>query len=236
MLLAGDKLDRFDKYFSTGTPMQQGSTYDLSIGKIYDSEGNLVDGHFTLEPGHMVQVVSKEIFSLPNDVTGHVTYKTGLTQSGVWALTVGIVDPGWNGPVATTLLNFSKVNKTIHCGDLFLRVTLFQHAPAEPSYIRKAPSSENYHKAIRRLAADNFPATFLNSKNIEVQAAQSVLKSLTKWAILLAAISAVFFSSIQIVGPFFSPYSFTATTVKEQLETQQVEIDYLKEMIQSLQK
>src|SRR5690349_1007472 len=107
-LVAGTELDA-QKFFKGGKPSVQGSSFDLNIGCIFDHDGKKVDGIFTIEPGQMVQVVSAEVFSLPDHITGHVTYKTTLTKKGIWALTVGIVDPGWNGPIATTLLNFSKV-------------------------------------------------------------------------------------------------------------------------------
>ena len=76
----------------------------------------------------MVQVVSAEVFNLSATTTGHVTYKTELTKNVIWALTVGIVDPGWTGPVATTLLNFSRDDHAVALGDTFLRVTFFDHA------------------------------------------------------------------------------------------------------------
>src|SRR5690348_9613144 len=104
-LITGNALDP-KTFFKEGQPSLQGSSFDLTIGSIFDQEGKKVEGLFTLKPGHMVQVVSTEVFNLSDRVTGHVTYKTTLTKKGIWALTVGIVDPGWDGPVATTLLNF----------------------------------------------------------------------------------------------------------------------------------
>ena len=107
-LLAGNALDP-KRFFTSGNPQVQGSSFDLTIGCIFDHQGKKVVGPFTIKPGHMVQVVSSEELKLSDQVTGHVTYKTTLTRQGIWALTVGIVDPGWTGPVSTTLLNFSRV-------------------------------------------------------------------------------------------------------------------------------
>ena len=95
-----------ERFFSSGTPVRRASSFDLTIGAIFNHRGQRIEGSYLLEPGQMVQVVSQEVFSLPRNITGHVTYKTSLTKKGIWALTVGIVDPGWKGPVATTLLNF----------------------------------------------------------------------------------------------------------------------------------
>src|SRR5437870_4781417 len=97
-LITGKALDP-KKYFKGGQPAVQASSFDLTIGSIFDQTGTKVNGLFTIKPGHMVQVVSAEVFNLSDQVTGHVTYKTTLTKKGIWALTVGIVDPGWDGPV-----------------------------------------------------------------------------------------------------------------------------------------
>src|SRR5690349_9690219 len=135
-LVAGNKLVP-KSFFKSGSPSVQGSSCDLTIGSIFDHEGKKVEGPFTIKPRHMVQVVSSEVFDLSNRVTGHVTYKTTLTKKGIWALTVGIVDPGWDGPVATTLLNFSRVDHAIAEGDAFLRVSFFEHDPVPAERMRK---------------------------------------------------------------------------------------------------
>jgi deoxycytidine triphosphate deaminase len=135
-LITGNALDP-NRFFSAGKAVSRGTSFDLSIGTIYDHEGKLVAGDFKLDPGQMVQVVSAEIFNLPETVTGHVTYKTTLTKQGIWALTIGIVDPGWNGPVTTSLLNFSKVPYLLKGGDAFLRVSLFEHPPIASEYIHR---------------------------------------------------------------------------------------------------
>src|SRR5262245_58360535 len=128
VLVTGNSLDP-KKFFSSGQPQVQASSFDLTIGSIFNNEGKKVDGQYTIQPGCLVQVVSSEVFSLSDCLTGHVTYKTTMTKKGIWALTVGIVDPGWDGPLATTLLNFSRVDHTIAAGDAFLRVSLFEHDP-----------------------------------------------------------------------------------------------------------
>jgi dUTPase len=172
------------RFFKSGDPAVQASSFDLTIGCIFDHEGKKVDGPFTIKPGHMVQVVSAEVFSLPDCVTGHVTYKTTLTKKGIWALTVGIVDPGWEGPVATTLLNFSRVDHAIAEGDAFLRVSLFEHAPVAAERMRKAPPLEAYLKDIQKTAASSFPTTFLDSEKIAEAAGDKVLERVRKEALV----------------------------------------------------
>ncbi len=199
-LVTGDGLDS-RKFFSRGNPGVQGSSFDLSIGKIFDDAGKELEGPFTLKPGHIVQVVSAEVFSLSNRVTGHVTYKTGLTRKGIWALTVGIVDPGWDGPIATTLLNFSRVDHTIHVGDKFLRVSLFEHEPVPDERLRKAPPLPDYLKEVQSLAASRFPTTFLDSDHIADDAAKHVLSRIRVEALAWFGLAAILFTVIQVFAP-----------------------------------
>lgn len=58
-LLTGNALDP-KRFFRAGNPRVQGSSFDLTIGCIFDHNGKKVDGPFTIRPGHMVQVVSSE--------------------------------------------------------------------------------------------------------------------------------------------------------------------------------
>lgn len=202
-LLAGNALDP-KKFFRSGTPQAQGSSFDLTIGCIFDHEGKKVEGPFTIKPGHMVQVVSTEELRLSDRVTGHVTYKTTLTRNGIWALTVGIVDPGWTGPIATTLLNFSRVDHSIAQGDAFLRVSLFEHDPVPPEKLRKAPPVEVYLRDIQKIAASMFPITFLNTTQIAEAAGKNVLKRIRIEALAWVAGIALVFTLMQIVAVWFS--------------------------------
>lgn len=202
-LVAGNALDP-KKFFKTGEPVVQGSSFDLTIGSIFDHEGKKVDGPFTIKPGHMVQVVSSEVFSLSDRVTGHATYKTTLTKKGIWALTVGIVDPGWDGPVSTTLLNFSRVDHAIVVGDAFLRVSLFEHDPVPADRVRKAPPLETYLKDIQKTAASSFPNTFLDTEKIAEAAGGKVLERVRKEALVWVASIAVLFTVLQLVVNFTS--------------------------------
>jgi hypothetical protein len=147
----------------------------------------------------MVQVISREVFRLPASVTGHVTYKTALTKEGIWALTVGIVDPGWSGPVSTTLLNFSSVNKLIDRGDTFLRVTLFEHAPVDPDMLPRPISEGDYAKGVQSLAAARFPPTFLNTDEISAKAGDFVMGRIRNESLIWLGAAVAIFTIVQLV-------------------------------------
>jgi deoxycytidine triphosphate deaminase len=226
-LVTGNALDS-QKFFSHGQPAAQGSSFDLTIGAIYDSEGNKLEGHFTIKPGHMVQVVSSEVFRLSDRITGHVTYKTTLTKRGIWALTVGIIDPGWEGPIATTLLNFSRVDHTITKGDAFLRVSFFEHDPVPADKLRDTPSLDEYLKEIQKTASSTFPATFLDTKKIAEDAGEKVLDRIRKEALVWVGLIVILFTFIQLAFNFSRGYLPTEVTRKD--------IEAIRAEMESLQK
>lgn len=236
-LLSGKALNP-KSFFSVGSPLVQASSFDLSVGKIFDQNGKQVDGPYTLKPGHMVQVVSTEVFKLGKNVTGHVTYKTTLTRIGVWALTVGIVDPGWDGPIATTLLNFSRNDYTIQPGDAFLRVSLFEHSPVPAEKLRKAPKLDEYYKDVQRLAASMFPPKFLNSDDIERKAGEAVLERIRKEGLVWIGAIALIFTLIQIgarfVPPLPSELTAQAEVTKAQFARMDAELEAMKSLINGL--
>ena len=148
----------------------------------------------------MVQVISAEIFNLPNTITGHVTYKTTLTRRGVWALTVGIVDPGWTGPVSTTLLNFSDTPYLVMPGDTFLRVSLFKHPPVSEGLCIESPSIPNYTGEIQKIAASFFPKTFLNTDDITRKTLDAVVDWIKHNGVLWLAAAAGILALIQVIA------------------------------------
>lgn len=230
-LLTGDALDP-KRFFEGGNPQVQASTIDLTIGCIFDHEGKKVEGPFTIKPGHMVQVVSAEQLTLSDRVTGHVTYKTSMTRQGIWALTVGIVDPGWHGPIATTLLNFSSVAHCVAEGDAFLRVSLFEHDAVAPGKLRKAPPLDAYLKDVQKIAASRFPATFLDTSDIAEKAGKNVLSRIRVEALGWVAGIALVFTLLQVIINLFTGSRASVTEI-ERLHSK---IEFLQSNISKLER
>ena len=230
-LIAGSALDPA-KFFSGGNPQVQGSSFDLTIGCIFDHKGKKVEGPFTIEPGHMVQVVSAEVFNLSDHHTGHVTYKTTMTRQGIWALTVGIVDPGWKGPISTTLLNFSRVDHCIAEGDPFLRVSFFEHVPVAADKLRKAPSLEDYLKDIQKIAASRFPRTFLDTTKIAEAAGKTVLDRIRVEALGWVVGIGILFSLVSIILQLGGP---SGRPTMSELETLRAKMDLMQDKLGKLE-
>jgi dUTPase len=218
-LLAGRKLDK-DRFFTSGDPVQHGSTFDLKIGRIYDDSGNRLQGQYQLRPNEMIQVVSEEVFGLPEDVTAHVTYKTALTSKGIWALTVGIVDPGWNCPISTTLFNFSRVDYLVQEGAPFLRVSFFEHEAVMDTQMRVGRTVPEYLRSVQDTAATRFPKKFLDVDRVSNEAGSVAITRMQDKALTWIAMTAGLFALIQLVmnwGPPAIDWYFDSPETTEEL-------------------
>lgn len=106
------------------------STYDATVGRII-SNGKVYNTEaFLLEPRGIVWVVSAETFNMPKDITGMSTLRTTWTHRGVLALNVGVIDPGYDGPLAAAIVNFGDRPFPIRKGDSFFRVMFIEHEDA----------------------------------------------------------------------------------------------------------
>lgn len=232
-LLAGVHLDK-DRFFSSGNPVRQGSSFDLTIGSIYDEKGNRVEGQYMLRPNQMIQVVSEEVFNLPKDVTAHVSYKTGLTSKGIWALTVGIVDPGWNCPISTTLFNFSKVDFAVQEGAVFLRVSFFEHAPVEDNQRRIGGTVQEYLRVVKGMAGTYFPRQFLDVDKVYKEAGSEAVKRMRNTALFWVALIAILFTIIQLVLTLAPPVANSYRDSPERDSALASQIQGLEDQIQDL--
>jgi len=149
------------------------TTYDATIGDII-TQGELWEkDNFVLEKRGVVWVVSAEEFAFGETTTGLATLKTTWTHKGVLALNVGVIDPGWTGPLATALVNFSGGKISIKKGDAFFRVMVFGHDKTNFSEVTK--SRELYISEIldrSRL----FAHTFLDTHSLVDEVAAKVFK------------------------------------------------------------
>jgi hypothetical protein len=151
---------------------------------------------------------------------------------------VGIVDPGWTGPIGTTLLNFSRSDYAIQPGDAFLRVSFFEHAPVSPNNMRKAPILVDYHKDMQQLAATKFPSTFLNSEDIAQSAGAAVLDRIRREALVWIGAIGIIFTMIQVGGRFVPPLASEVTVqaeiTKAQFTRLEAELDALRTTVGAL--
>lgn len=231
-LLAAEELQK-ERFFREGDPRKRASSFDLTVGSIFNDDGQEIEGSYVLQPNEMVQVTSAEVFDLPNDVTAHVSYKTSMTHKGIWALTVGVVDPGWDCPVSTTLFNFSKVPFPISKGDAFLRVSLFKHLPVPGEELQKGPNVQDYNSRVRRTAVTTFGRQFLNADRVAEDAGKVAMSRMRNSALTWVALIAFIFTVLQLLITWGPPAYFEGPRATRELESQ---IDSLQSQLADLKK
>lgn len=172
------------------------TTYDATIGK-FILEGEVIDKPYhMLEKRGVIWVTSAEKFNFDNKHTGLATLKTTWTHKGLLALNVGIIDPGWNGPLATALVNFSGKKIRINKGDPFFRVAIMQHHEVQCPTITKnmAQYVEDISERSRL-----FTPTFLDTQSLVGEVSQKIFR-LPGWAIGIG-FAAIILTMIAIFAP-----------------------------------
>ncbi len=111
----------------------------------------------------MVWVLSKEEFAMPNNVTGLATLRTTFTKQEILALNVGIIDPFFQGPISTALINFSDRPRRIEVGDRFFRVAFFEHVDVTAFHAHdESLERSTYIKELETVSFSDFAPSFLN--------------------------------------------------------------------------
>lgn len=147
-------------------------SYDLAIRDLITPDGDVVS-EFLLPPQGIIKVISAEVIKMPESVVGYVFVKTKLCNEGVLALNIGIVDPGFNGPLQSTLINFGKTKIRLRSGDIFSRISFH---PLDQPAPRKTPLLIRNYNDVRRNAIaeiDKYLApTFLDIEKTSEKAAE----------------------------------------------------------------
>lgn len=144
------------------SPIQPASI-DLTIGSILkptleDSPIKMRGGVHNMRQGETVLVTTKEILKLPSDIGGLMFPKNGdFATRGVLITNFGHVDPGYEGPLRFTVINFGKYEFRLEIGDRISSLTLFKlEKEANPSWstITRTPSGLTEHGRAKALSPD----------------------------------------------------------------------------------
>ncbi len=173
---------------------QRDSTYDATVGTII-SDGKQIPGTtYLLGPRGVIWVISKEDFNLPKNMTAIAALRTTWAHKGIFALNVGVVDPGWSGPVSTALVNFSTEDFEIKIGNPFMRLMFFEHKVTSPTIV--PVSRSNYEKQVKKNSR-NFSQTFLGMDSLVDDVARKIFSMpkigvVATWVGLFLAVLAIF--------------------------------------------
>jgi deoxycytidine triphosphate deaminase len=181
------------------TTGRRDTTYDATIGEII-SCGKVIDGpSFPLPSRGVVWVVSNEEFQLPPDATGVASLKTSWAHEGVFALNVGVIDPGWTGPIATALVNFGRDEIIVKKDDAFLRVMFLSSNPIPTP---RPPHYHNRSEYVKSIANKSraFSNTFLNMAQIADEVGKEIFKlpKIAFWLTIAAIVISLLAMSIPI--------------------------------------
>jgi len=134
-------------------------SYDLRVGKqCRDHRGKTVKeipekGSVTLNPGSALIIQTQQYLHLPLQLYGTIAPQVSLLQRGL-STTFSKVDPGYPGPLLITLFNLGKTTVTLHRGECFCALTLYEVRPGARLYKKgakqiEAPPTEQPRKSIR---------------------------------------------------------------------------------------
>jgi len=198
MLLNRDEIMSNEVIRNGAESAYRAASYDLRVGRILTTSGE-EKTTFIIPPQGMVDVISQERVILKGSIAGYATVKTSLCRNGILAINIGIIDPGYEGLISSTLINFSKCPFALRAGDPFLRLTFHQYTA--PRTLPAAPSKgdEEYVQERKKMVQERFSATFLDVpqtiENLTPPLIKRVLddwkSALYKWAPLFAFVIAL---------------------------------------------
>jgi deoxycytidine triphosphate deaminase/uncharacterized small protein (DUF1192 family) len=158
------------------------ASYDVCVGTILTIDGREVQ-ELKLEPQGIVEVISREEVRIPHNIVGYAMVKTTLCNEGILPLNIGIIDPGYEGPISATLLNFGKKDYLITGLEVFLRLTFHESYVSRKTRGPSAVSRAAYVQERKRKVV-NFAATFLNLDSTIKKAMEPFLQQLRNNALI----------------------------------------------------
>lgn len=164
-MLKGEEIEALKIISGFRDDHARATSYDLSAGQIITSDGKTHASHVIKKQG-LVKVISKERIELPDDISGTVLVKTSMSDRGLLALNIGLIDPGYSGKIASYIINFSDDDQPLNQGDAFLRAT-FEKIDGKSKYGKSLSiSDEDYWSKSQISMVTGFSDKFLNYENI----------------------------------------------------------------------
>jgi deoxycytidine triphosphate deaminase len=203
------------KLLSEGDHPLAASHY-LTVGRVINSKGEEEDPSvFTLEPQEMAIVISYERLKLPLDVIGYTLPRMTLHDKGILMLSTAAVDPGYEGLMSSTLINFGQKPYPLTEGRRFMRVAFHRLSELKNPKLRdklkyhqgQANLQDNEYIIKRQEMAQRFPETFLDISSNVSEIAERVVglranrtQHILAWAAVAAAIFTFLLAVVAFLG------------------------------------
>ncbi|WP_405232521.1 dCTP deaminase domain-containing protein [Lentisalinibacter salinarum] len=212
------------------SPGYRDSTYDATIGTIITPSGERETDRYLLPPRGIVWLISQEQFHLPDNVTGITTLRTTWTKKGLLTLTVGMVDPGYEGPLSTAVINFSNTNFTIEKGDHFFRTVFFEHKGTTAQGAKKTVSG---YKSEVLQSRHVFSSSFLNIGSLANEIAPAIfgMPRLAAFVTIIGSGLAVLVALFALILPPVMDIAKGISADEAKLQELEIRMDYLEERL-----
>jgi dUTPase len=181
------------------------ASYDLRIGLMFSAKEEGDFDKFVLEPQGLVEVISAERVELPPNVVGYAMVKTTLCNEGIFAINIGMVDPGYSGLLSSTLVNLGKKPYPLLKDQVFLRLAFHEFTPQKTSKLT-VMDDEAYLADKRSKVKERFADSFLNISETVRKVSEEIVprlfdkwKTTLLWAIPVAAVIFSLFSLLAIL-------------------------------------
>ena len=140
-------------------------------GKLFheEVEEEREDVEYSLEPSEMVTAYTRETIALPNDVCALINAVNKKARQGLLVLNIGHIDPGWQGPLTVTMVNYGKKSLSLKRGDPIVTITFLGVEPeVDNDYMYPPPSGgkPKYVEALQGIVGAYIPKTFFDVEEL----------------------------------------------------------------------
>ena len=221
MILSGNEIKKQKMIDNAVSNNFRSVSYDLTIGSLIDKDYKLVN-EYILKPRGMIKIISAERVKISAQYMGLVHVKTGLCNEGILPLNIGIVDPGYDGNLTSTLINFGKHEQRLSSGDVFGRLTIHVMQSHEEQFQKNVVSNETAIKDAKNDVSKNLGDTFLDLENVATEISDKTIETYKKkllfyvpgFALLLAFITVgITFGNMWIIQKYMEPESKTRAEI-----------------------
>jgi deoxycytidine triphosphate deaminase len=223
------------------------ASYDLRIGRviaIQSENSKLIEQNefFLLPAQGMAEVVSLETVRVPDDVAGYASVMTRSARQGLLPLNTGIVDPGYEGRLSATVVNFGRTELNLKRGAPFLRLTFHRYSTPKEFQRPDPILEEDFMRDRRSEVAENFSTLFLNLTNQMAEAFRAALRRNLGFVALLVSGGALVVTltalGITLGVSYWQPYSMSKDKIRGELGSyfRDRQFDSLEERLANIEK
>jgi len=221
MVLSGQAIVTGGLISTVKTLRVRDASCDLTVGAIVDPQGKEV-GEYVVPPQGIVRIVSEETLKIDAEHLAYVHVKTSLCNRGILALNIGIVDPGFDGPLGSTLINFGKTPYMLHEGEVFGRLTVHKIIRPNVTPATNLVSRSDAKRLAQSYVLDYLSDSFLNLAKTTEETAKKVfdeyktviIKYVPVFAFGLALLVFLLnFSNLWITQAYIKPNEYAQTVV-----------------------